>query len=80
MTGHGYIFIFSFLSFLLAGMMSAFVHTSYVAFFLIVGLEWYVVHACGCIAISVPLFLADQLALPVLDLAAVNYLLILGRA
>jgi hypothetical protein len=46
-------------------------------------------HACGCIAISVALFLADQLALPffsdqlalpVMDLAAVNYLLILGRA
>jgi uncharacterized membrane protein YedE/YeeE len=64
MMGHGYIFILSYLSFLLAGMMSAFVHTSYLAFFLIEGLEWYVMHACGCIAISVALFLADQLALP----------------
>jgi hypothetical protein len=61
MMGHGYIFIFSFLSFLLAGMMSAFVHTSYVAFFLIEGLEWYVMHACGCISISVALFFLERI-------------------
>jgi uncharacterized membrane protein YedE/YeeE len=61
MMGHGYIFIFSFLSFLLAGMMSAFVHTSYVDFFLIEGLEWYVMHACGCIAISVAFFFFERI-------------------
>jgi hypothetical protein len=55
MMGHGYIFIFSFLSFLLAGMMSAFVHTSYVAFFFLLRGQ----SGTSCMHVAV-----SQLALP----------------